>query len=293
MSENRLSSLIDILNYSAKLLGDKGIEDSRLNAELLMAKVLSCSRLELYLNFDKPLDERERDIFKSYLKRRMKREPLQYILGFTDFYKYRFDVDKSVMIPRPETELLVELCLKYILDNKLNNIRILDIGTGSGCIAVSLSNELSGKNINHNITASDISSGAISLAEKNSSFYKIKSDVLSFAVSDIFSNDFSLNGYDIIVSNPPYIPLYEYEKLEPELKQYEPDISLTDFKDGLSFYKRIFELFGLSDEPHTCFFEIGYNQKESLGQIALRYNIQNYTFHKDYNGISRIMEFAK
>ena len=119
MSENRLSTLIDILNYSAKLLEEKGVEDSRLNAELMMAKVLGCSRLELYLNYDKPLNETERDKFKSFLRRRMQREPLQYILGFMDFYKYRFDVNKNVMIPRPETELLVEKCLKHIFENKI------------------------------------------------------------------------------------------------------------------------------------------------------------------------------
>jgi release factor glutamine methyltransferase len=293
MSENRLSSLIDILNYSAKLLGEKGIEDSRLNAELLMAKVLGCSRLELYLNFDKPLNDEERDNFKLLLRRRMKREPLQYILGYADFFKYRFEVDRRVMIPRPETELLVELCIKYILASQFKFVRILEIGTGSGCIAISLSNELTEKKVKHKITATDISSDAISLAEKNSSFYKISKDLLSFEIADVFGSDFSINGYNVIVSNPPYIPHNEFKKLEPELREYEPDISLTDFKGGLSFYEQIFELLGKSDEKYKCFFETGYNQKESLEKIALKNNIGNYIFHKDYNGIFRIMEIEK
>ena len=133
MSEIKLTDLLDILKYSAKILSEKGIEDARLNAELLMAKILECSRMDLYLNFDKPLSEDEREQYKSVLKRRLKREPLQYILGETEFHNYRFTVNNKVLIPRPETELLIERTLDYILVNKLNDIRILDIGTGSGC----------------------------------------------------------------------------------------------------------------------------------------------------------------
>lgn len=293
MSENRLSNLIDILNYSAKLLEEKGVEDSRLNAELLMSKVLGCSRLELYLNFDKPLNENEKEKFKILLRRRLKREPLQYILGYTEFHRYRFDLNNKVLIPRPETELLVELTLNFILNNKLKDIKILDAGTGSGCIAISLTKELSDKEVVHHITAVDVSEDALILAKNNSIYNKADTDSLSFKSADIFNGDFSFKGFDIVVSNPPYISKEEYEKLEPELRYFEPVISLTDYKDGLTFYRRFFELINNSDSVIKCFVETGYNQKENLEKIALNYNINDFIFHKDYNGVYRIMEITK
>jgi release factor glutamine methyltransferase len=293
MPEIKLTNLLDILKYSAKILNEKGIEDSRLNAELLMAKILGCSRMDLYLNFDKPLSEDERKQYKFILKRRLKREPLQYILGETEFHNYRFIVNNKVLIPRPETELLVERTFDYILIHQLNDIRILDIGTGSGCLAISLSCELSKKNVKHHITAVDISVDALHIAENNASINYSGEGMISFELKDIFSDNFTLSGFDIIVCNPPYISKEEYEKLEPELKYYEPGISLTDSKDGLTFFNRIFELLKISNSGLKCFIEIGYNQKDSLEKIALNYNLNGFIFHKDYNGIFRIMEITK
>jgi release factor glutamine methyltransferase len=258
-----------------------------------MAKILGCSRMDLYLNFDKPLSEDERKRYKFILKRRLKREPLQYILGETEFHNYRFIVNNKVLIPRPETELLVERTFDYILIHQLNDIRILDIGTGSGCLAISLSCELSKKNVKHHITAVDISVDALHIAENNASINYSGEGMISFELKDIFSDNFTLSGFDIIVCNPPYISKEEYEKLEPELKYYEPGISLTDSKDGLTFFNRIFELLKISNSGLKCFIEIGYNQKDSLEKIALNYNLNGFIFHKDYNGIFRIMEITK
>lgn len=293
MPEIKLTNLLDILKYSAKILSEKGIEDSRLNAELLMAKILGCSRMDLYLNFDKPLSEDERKQYKFILKRRLKREPLQYILGETEFHNYRFIVSNKVLIPRPETELLVERTLDYILVNKLNYVRILDVGTGSGCIAISLSCELTKSNVKHHITAIDISKDALQVAENNAKINEAGEGKISFKLKNLFSDDFTFSGFDVIVCNPPYISKEEYDKLEPELKFYEPGISLTDSKDGLTFFNRIFELLKISHPGLKCFIETGYNQKDSLEKIALNYNLNGSIFHKDYNGIFRIMEITK
>ncbi|MBN1632539.1 MAG: peptide chain release factor N(5)-glutamine methyltransferase [Ignavibacteria bacterium] len=293
MSETKLTNLLDILKYSAKILSEKGIEDARLNAELLMANILGCSRMELYLNFDKPLNEDERNRYKVFLKRRMKREPLQYILGETEFCSYKFIVNNKVLIPRPETELLTERTIKYILNEKLKVVRILDIGTGSGCITVALSGELTKNKVKHHITAVDISEDALKTAQNNAIINNTDTGAVFYELNDIFSDCFNLSGFDIIVSNPPYISKQEYEKLEPELRYYEPGISLTDSSDGLSFFKRIFKLIETSNQTLKCFLEIGYCQKETLEKMALNYNITDFIFHKDYNGIFRIMEITK
>lgn len=293
MPEVKLTNLLDILKYSAKILGEKGIEDARLNAELLMADVLGCTRMDLYLNFDKPLTAEERKQYKQILKRRLNREPLQYILGESEFYNYKFIVNDKVLIPRPETELLTERALNYITGNKSNDVRILDIGTGSGCIAVSLSLELTKNNVKHHVTAVDVSKDALLIAEQNAKINNISGESVTFELKDIFSDDFFLTGFDVIVCNPPYISKQEYEKLDPELKYYEPGISLTDSQDGLKYFNRIFNLLKKSDSGIRCFLEIGYNQKDSLEKIASYHNLNDFIFHKDYNGIYRIMEITK
>ena len=167
MQEKKLNTLLEILNYSAELLKNSGIKDARLNIELMLCDVLNCDRIKLYLDFDKPLSKNETDQFKLYLRRRLNKEPLQYILGKTVFFGYEIFVDKNVLIPRPDTELLVESILNDIFDSKKEFINILEIGTGSGCIIVAISKELDKKNISYKIKSIDISERALEIAFKN------------------------------------------------------------------------------------------------------------------------------
>lgn len=289
MTKDKPDKLLDILKIGADYLKQNGIEDSRLNAELMLCEILNYDRINLYLNFERPLNAEEKEIFKSFLRRRIKREPLQYILGKSNFLGYNFLVNKDVLIPRPETEYLVELSLSVIKENELDKFNILEIGTGCGCISISLSRELDKLNKNYHIDAIDSSSKSIELALKNSQLNAVNSEKLSFLVIDILKDEMDFNKYDLIISNPPYIPYDEYEKLPEEIKLYEPANTLTDFEDGLKFYKRIMQLLSKWKNKIVCLFEIGYNQKSKLETLLKNHKIENYKFERDLNNHFRYL----
>jgi release factor glutamine methyltransferase len=216
------------LKDAKKRLKEKGIAEFEIDAEYLLSATLKISRLKLALFREKNLTQKELIIFESYIQRRLKREPVDYILGRKNFMGLEFRIDKNVLIPRPETEILVEIILeKYKQENDLS---VLDLCCGSGCAAVSLKVLGNFKNV----TASDISLNALVLAKKNA---LLNNADVRFIESDLFENLNELK-FDLIVSNPPYISRKEYQSIEPELK-YEPKIALTDNKDGLSFYRKI------------------------------------------------------
>jgi len=293
MSEPKLVNLLDILNYSSNLFQERGIPDGRLNAELLMAESLRCRRIDLYLNYDKPLTEKEREAYKVLLRRRLNNEPLQYILSRTEFYNSTFYVNDKVLIPRQETERLVETVLKHIEECGMEKPAILDIGTGSGCISISLSKELKKKEMSHRIRGIDISTEALEVANHNLEINGIERENVEFKEGDIFSDDFVTDGFDIVVSNPPYIPISEYRELEPEIRNYEPEFALTDYSDGLKYYRRIFNLTLKSRTVSAVFLEIAYNKRDEVEKAANDSGIKKYRFHKDYNDIFRILEIRK
>ena len=227
-------------------------------AELLFTEVLRCDRVSLYQNPNATLGRNNSRFISSALKKRIKGEPIQYILGKTEFMGLEFKLNRGVFIPRPETELLVETVIKYATktqrhqDTRLN---ILDIGTGSGCIAISLAKFL--KDIK--ITATDISSDALKIARENALLHNVE---INFLLSDLFFNhELTTMNYELIVSNPPYVPTAEIERLQPEIK-FEPRIALDGGNDGLDFYRRIIK-------EASCYLvkggyliiEMGFNQK--------------------------------
>lgn len=244
--------------------------------------------MSLYLNRDKRLS-RDKSIFvASVLKRRMAGEPIQYILNKTEFMGLKFKVTPDVLIPRPETEILVEEVIKYsrsVLD-RAQSVRILDLGTGSGCIAVSLAKFLPGLEI----TAVDISSSALKVAKSNARLNNV-TDKINFIKSDLFSHQAILRQqYDIIVSNPPYISFCQMHRLQSEVKN-EPWLALYGGIDGLDFYRRI-----ISGSPQflknggLLIMEIGFNQKEGIKNIFVKHPGFNIIgFIKDYNDIERIV----
>lgn len=293
MSE-KLTTLLDILNYSTNLLKEKQISDARLNAELLMADALNCKRLDLYLEFDKPLQKDETEKFKGYLRRRLHNEPLQYIIGKTNFYGYDILVDKSVLIPRPDTEILVENVLKSINDSGIQEVNVLEVGTGSGCIVVAVCKELEKLNIKYTYKGIDISEKAIDLCRKNLEMNEVKNIEIvkkDITVKDAASAIFSSIKFDYVVSNPPYIPINEYNELDLEVREYEPKLALTDNTDGLTFYKLFINMFksGTSD----YFLEIAYNAKSLIETLLRKENIEKYRFIKDYNNHYRILIMEK
>ena len=225
----------------------------------MLAEVLNCKRLELYLSFDKPLKEDELNRYREFIRKRGLRIPLQYIIGYVEFFGLKLTVNANVLIPRPETELLVE---KIVNDySNSESIRILDIGSGSGNISIAIS-----KNIkNSNVLGIDISEKALEVAKQNAENNLVQ-DNIEFMKFDIKADDITkLGKFDIIVSNPPYVSSSDYQNLEPELKDYEPIEALTDNSDGISFYKKIISSSKvLLNNNGKIYFEIGKDQHKEI-----------------------------
>lgn len=257
--------------------------------ELLFTDVLGCDRASLYLNKDKIIDRNSALSIAAALKRRFHGEPIQYILGKAEFMGLDFKVNRNVLIPRPETEILVETTIRFssvINKNKKSPLRILDLCTGSGCIAVSLAASIAAAEV----TASDISRAAINTACVNARNHKVK---INFILSNLFSTIASSN-YDIIVSNPPYISSAEFVCLQPEI-YFEPRIALDAGDDGISFYRRI-----IKDAPAYLkkngflIMEMGYNQSDRISELIEKsrcFCVEEIV--KDYSGIKRVMVAKK
>ena len=277
-------TVLDALKKTTEYLEKKGIESARVNAEIMLAYILKCKRLQLYLSFDRPLNENEKNLYREFLQRRVNHEPVQYITGIVGFYGLEFQVNKSVLIPRPETEILVETIIENTNENEETNI--LDIGTGSGNIAITLAKHLP----NSKITAIDKSKDALKIAVKNSELNNVK-ERINFIENDILNNQNLFdNVFDLVVSNPPYISKKEYNNLEPELNKHEPSIALTDFSDGVIFYKNISkQAKNLLNTKGKLFFEIGAGQSKKIKEIMEQNNFYNIQIIKDYQNHDRVI----
>ena len=275
-------TILESINLSAEYLIKKGIESPKLNAELLLAHVLQCKRLDLYLSFDKPLKDEEIKIYRELLKRRSNFEPLQYILGSVEFYGLEFKVNNSVLIPRQETEVLVETIINFF--PKENTFSFLDIGTGSGNIAICLAKYFP----QAFITTIDVNQACIQLAKENAEGIGVL-DRIEFLKADI--NEFiHPNKFDVIVSNPPYVSSEEFQNLQPEIINYEPVDAVSDFSDGFKFYKLICEKAkSLLKTSGYLFFELGKGQSTAVREIMENNNFQNILVKKDYLNIERVI----
>jgi release factor glutamine methyltransferase len=228
----------DLLKVTTTYLKEKGIESARLTAEVLLARFLGVDRVTLYLEFEKPVTQRELSGYRELVRRRVRREPLQYVTGVQEFWSMEFQVDARVLIPRPETELLVEQALACAKENKTDEghpHRLLDLGTGSGILAVCLAKELPG----WEVWATDISPDALELAGVNAERHGVGSRI-RFLQGDFFKA-FKKERvlFDIIVSNPPYVAEEEYATLPPEIRDHEPRIALAGGRGGLVFIEHI------------------------------------------------------
>ncbi|MBI1938512.1 MAG: peptide chain release factor N(5)-glutamine methyltransferase [Ignavibacteriales bacterium] len=276
-------TVLEAIKLSTEYLEKKGIESARTNAELLLAHILNCSRLDLYLKFDQPLKQNETDQYREYIARRGKYEPLQYITGTVDFFGLRLNVDSSVLIPRPETELLVEIIIEQY--KEIPNTKILDIGTGSGNIAIALAKYLE----NSSVVSIDVNDSALDTAKQNAGLNDVHN--VEFIQKDILNNvDFRGIVFDLIVSNPPYVSSEEYEQLQKEITEYEPRNAVTDSEDGLKFYKKIS---GFASKNLTSggklFFEIGIGQSQAVADILRENGFTEIQIQKDYQLIDRII----
>jgi len=287
MSSTNSITIGEVIKKGAEYFTEKGIDSPRLTMELLACDVLGIERIGLYLNFDKPLHANELSRLRSHTARRAKNEPLQYIVGSTEFYKYKFSVNESVLIPRPETEQLVEKAIATIKTFQKGTVSVCDIGTGSGCIAISIAKEFP----TIKVVATDISTQALQTAKENAQQLEVSN--IQFLESSILIENPQGAPFDIVVSNPPYIEKEEISSLQEEVKSYEPMVALTDNDDGLSFYRTLSNRFDtLVATGGTMFIEIGSNQAEQVSELFSKKQLSLKVF-KDYSGHERLIEIKK
>jgi release factor glutamine methyltransferase len=232
----------ELLEVTTDYLHNKHIDNPRLSADLLLAHQLKVDRVRLYLDFDQPLSEMDLDGYRALIKRRVKREPIQYIIGVQEFWSIPFQVTPKVLIPRPESEILVEQTIALfkapharLIETLIEPPKILDLGTGSGALALSIAKELE----NASVWASDISQDALDVAGFNAQMNHLE-DRITFIQGDLwqpFINQCLL--FDVILSNPPYIASEEYDSLAPEVRDYEPRIALDGLKNGMHYIEKI------------------------------------------------------
>lgn len=278
--------ILDLLKVTEEHFRKNSIQSARLNSEMLLCSVLNTKRINLYLDFEKPLTVNELDNFREKVKRRISGEPLQYILGETEFYGLNFKVNPSVLIPRQETELLVDKAIKILTSGLNENPRILEIGTGSGCISIALASK-----ILCTINAIDLSEDAIRTAKENSTANNTH-DKITFLNKDFLTEINYFNGYDLVLSNPPYIAIDDFESLEKQVRDFEPKQALTDEGDGLSFYSKFIEAMEKTNGNVNILAEIGDGKKDKVESLLKESGIE-YTFYKDLMNIDRVVHLKK
>jgi release factor glutamine methyltransferase len=226
-------SILEVIQRSADFLAKKGVVSPRLQVELLLARALGMPRMRLYLSFERVLTEVELDMLRGLVQRRGQREPLQYIVGSTSFCGLEMTLDPRVLIPRPETELLAERGWKF-LRSCAGTPLALDLGTGSGCLAIALAQNAPASQIH----ATDFSGEALELARQNAERHQVAGRIC-WHHGDLFAAVPAELRFDLILSNPPYIPSARIDTLEPEVREHEPRRALDGGADGLDFYRRI------------------------------------------------------
>lgn len=274
-------SLLEVLRGAETYLAARNIENPRLNAEHLLAHQLGLKRMELYLQFDRPLGESDRAPLRELVKRRTAREPLQHILGTVEFYGRTFLCDQRALVPRPETEQLVEIALEIAKAKAQETpLAILDVGTGSGVIALTLALELP----NASIQATDISCDALELAKENAARHECE-ELLSFFTADLFPPEGG--SFDLVVANLPYIPSREISELSQEV-QHDPPFALDGGEEGLDIIRRLVEVVPNHLAPHgVLLLEIGLGQSEAIKEALEARKFRDISVRKDYQGVPR------
>ena len=263
----------EVIKIGSELLKNKKIQSHILDSELLLSKTINKSREEILVNLDQIIDKKSFLVFKKYLQRRFNNEPVAYILEEKEFWSKNFTVSKDTLIPRPETELMVEGILK-IYNNK--KISILDIGTGSGCIILTLLNMLKASNG----VGVDISKKAISIAKKNALKHKLLHRVKFINRS---FEDLIFKKFDLIVSNPPYIKKTDIKYLSEDIKNFEPIMALDGGNDGLDLIKKvIYKSKNILKTKGMLALEIGNGQVKQVSKILFDNNFRIKQFIKDY-----------
>ena len=280
---NRIWQVIDILKWGEDYFKNKGFESPKQEIEWLLCDLLEYKRIDLYINFENQIKKAQLNKLKSWIKRRVDREPLQYITGKTEFYGLKFKINRKVLIPRPETERLVEIALNSI--KEIIEPEILEVGAGSGCISIAISSE----EPKAKIVSLEVSKDAILLAEENANINNINN--INFIEMD-FLKDLPKGKFDVILSNPPYISELEISTLMPEVKNYEPKIALTDYGDGLIFYRRFADIAKFLLKPSgLIILEVGLGEHPAkVVNLFKESGYEKIELIKDFNNDQRILK---
>jgi release factor glutamine methyltransferase len=281
-------TVLEAIQRSTEFLTGKGVESPRLQTELLLAHVLKLKRMELYLRFDRQLEGPDVDVLRELVRRRGKREPLQHIVGSTSFCGLELMVNGSALVPRPETELLAERGWQFLLErarSSSESTRALDLGTGTGCLVIAIASHCQ----TLEAWAVDVSEQALELARKNAAIHGM-SDRVHF----LHTNGFPLNGvsgpFDLVISNPPYIPSAEIDNLEPEVRDHDPRLALDGGADGLEYYRRIAVQAGDLLKPGgKLMLELGDGQADRVSEILRQQNWIVESVVQDYSQQARLL----
>tara|TARA_Y100000741_G_scaffold266729_1_gene207079 strand:+ start:66 stop:914 length:849 start_codon:yes stop_codon:yes gene_type:complete len=275
----------EILNKGSQILRAHNIKTSNLDCELILSKVINKTREEILINLNNKITKNQKSDFIFYVNKRKKKNPVSYILGYKFFWKYKFYINASALIPRPESEHVVEQALKCVPSGKSMNI--LDIGTGSGCLIISLLNERK----NCLATAIDISKDALKVAKFNAKLHHLENKIKFFNI-DI--DKFHSNKYDLIISNPPYINSVDLNRLDDDVRLYEPRIALyggiTGFDEIKKIIKKSSELLKYNGK---LIIEIGDKQKNYTRKILLNNGFYISKICKDFSGKDRCLVVMK
>lgn len=275
-----------VLAEAAEYLRRKGIPSAGKESEWLMMTLLKCSRSSLSIKKDNKLTAGQVEVFHEWLDLRACGKPPQYIIGEAEFYGHVFKVDQRVMIPRPETERVVDVALHIL--SAMKNPRVLDIGTGSGCIAVALACECP----TASVTALDFSSAALEVAGENAQLNNVGH--ICYEQMDIL-RELPQEQFDLVVSNPPYISTVEMSSLMPEVRDMEPREALTDEKDGLTFYRRFAEIAETMIAPGGWLvMEVGLEaHPRKVGELFGGSTFSHQEFVPDFNGDDRVLKVQR
>lgn len=289
--KDKTTTIGQALARAALRLARHGIENTAQEAELLLCRALDCKRHELFLNAQKELPEAAFERFTGFIERRLKREPLQYILGSEEFCGLSIKVTPAVLIPRPETEVLVEEAVKALSGLQDKRSTVIDLCTGSGCVAIAVA-----KRINGAVYATDVSPEALTVAKENAALNNA-SGMITFLQGDLFT---PLDGLGIkgtasaVLANPPYIKTTDMETLQPEVLLYEPKTALDGGKDGLDFFRRISQEGVEWLKPGGfLFFEVGFGQAGTVKEIIEKSGFKEVGIIKDRSGIERVARARK
>ena len=283
-------TVLKLIQWTTDYFQRNNVPEPRTSAEVLLAHVLAEDRLFLYLNYDRPMETSELTAYRACIKRRLEGEPNQYITGLQEFWSLPLRVSPDVLIPRPETEVLVEAVLEF-LDKADPNVDILDLGTGSGAIAIALARELPAARI----VATDLSMAALRLAQENAKSNQVDERIF-FVRGDMFAAiPGSSQKFKVVVTNPPYISHAEMSELPREIRDFEPHHALEGGSDGLTAIRHIIaEAPTVLSQAGALFMEMGAEQAENVTALvrdSQRY--ESYRIVKDYSGLNRVLVAVK